>query len=498
VDSQDTVGGRFRKIVSEYPDSVALIDGKTQHTYVDLASLTSAFARFFRDTLNLSPGQILLAWLNNCPEFVASFLAAAETGAIFVPLNINWRPPELRWFLDRLPVAGVVTKQALRAPWDALSDHITPARVVSIDDRRVHAGLQPTSSMGLSTDITASVQPDQPVAYLCTSGSMGVPKIVPRTHRNLVEGAAATGRALTLTPGLRFLSVVPFYHGNGLDNALVLPLLSGATALLQSEFTIPRFVKAFAEHRVQVLPGSPAIFEILARFEIDADCFSTLRICTSAGGPIAEQITETIQQRLCFTIRQAYGSSETGIVAIAPPQGGPRLIPVPDMVLQILDSSGRSLPSGAEGEIAVKGPVVASGYVGAHEATAEFFVDGYYRTGDLGCLDSEGDLQLFGRIRPLINLSGTKVDPVEVENALLALPAVNTCRVFAERGPHHNQILKAVIAVSDGATLNRIEVVAHCRQLLAEYKIPRILEFVSVLPTDLTGKRSVSWESTRD
>jgi long-chain acyl-CoA synthetase len=200
---------------------------------------------------------------------------------------------------------------------------------------------------------------------------------------------------------------------------------------------------------------------------------------------------------LNFTIRQAFGSSETGVVAIAPPNGGPLLIPVPDTVLRVIDSSARSLARGAQGEIAVNSPVVATGYVGDDDATARFFVDGYFHTGDLGCLDSSGNLKLSGRIRPVINLSGTKVDPVEVENAILTLPGVYAVRVSAERGPQHNQILKAVIAVREGATLNRVELIAHCRRLIAEYKIPRILEFVSALPDDLTGKRSSSWESTR-
>jgi acyl-CoA synthetase (AMP-forming)/AMP-acid ligase II len=490
VDASLTVGRRFRRIVSEYPDRVALFADDTQLTYDDLGLLTSTFARLFRDALNLSPGQVLLAWLNNCPEFVAGFLASAETGAIFVPLNINWRPPELRWLLSRLPIAGVLTKQALRAPWDELSDLVAPDRVLCIDDQTIQAGCRPASRESLTAELEAGAQPDQPVAYLCTSGSTGMPKIVPRTHRNLLEHVAAIGCALDLTPGLRFLSVVPFYHGNGLDNGLLLALFSGATVFLQPQFTVARFVKALADHHIQMLPGSPAIFEILARSELDADCFSSLRICTSSGGPLAEQISETIQQRLRFIIRHVYGSSETGVIAVAPPQGGPRLIPVSNVVVKILDSSGRSLPRGAEGEVAVKGPAVAAGYIDDHEATARFFRDGYYCTGDIGRIDSAGYLQLLGRIRPLINLSGTKVDPVEVENAILALPAVNTCKVFAQSGQHHNQVLKAVIAVREGSALNRLEVVAHCRQFLAEYKIPRIMEFVSQLSEDLTGKGS--------
>ena len=496
----DTIGGKFRHCASVYPDTVALIDEKTQYTYADLASMTSEYAGIFRERLHLAHGQLLLAYLENCVEFVASFFAAAETGAIFVPLNINWKAPELSWFVQRLPVAGVVTKQAFRSPWDLLSDQVSPACVLSIDDdvRTDSILLHPLFHEGYSSNGFPKVTPDQPVVYLCTSGSTGAPKIVQRTHRNLVQGAVSTSYALSLTPGLDFLSLVPFFHGNGLDNALLLPLLSGGTAILQSSFSIPQLINAFNGHRIEVLPGSPAIFEMIERFGINRDCLATLRVCTSAGGPIAEKIVESVQERFGITIRQAYGASETGIMAIAPPEGGSRLIPVHGTNIRILDSSRRALPPGKEGEIAVKGSIVSDGYIGNSEATSRVFSDGYYCTGDKGIMDSEGCLRILGRISPLINLSGTKIDPVEVENVILSIPEVATCKVFAQNGIHHNQILKAAIGVRNRTVLSRVEVVAFCRNHLAEYKIPRIIDIFPNREVDLTGKISAPWQPPDD
>ncbi len=497
----DTIGGKFRQCASVHPDAVALIAGKTQYTYAALASMTSEYVRVFRKRLHLAHGQLLLAYLDNCVEFVASFFAAAETGAIFVPLNISWKPPELRWFLERLPVAGVITKQAFRSHWDLLSEQISPAFVISIDDdddRTGSARLLPLSHKGYSSDGFTTVTPDQPVAYLCTSGSTGVPKIVQRTHRNLVNGAISTSRALSLAPGLEFLSVIPLFHGNGLDNALLLPLLSGGKAILQSSFSIPQLINAFNEHRIEVLPGSPGIFEMIERFSIKLNCLDTLRVCTSSGGPIAEQTVESIQERFGITIRQVYGASETGVVAIAPPEGGSRLIPVPGTNIRILDSSRRALSTGKEGEIAVKGPAVTDGYIGNSEATSRVFADGYYCTGDKGIMDSKGCLRILGRISPLINLSGTKIDPVEVENVILSIPGVATCKVFAQNGIHHNQILKAAIGIKGGTALSRVEVVAHCRKRLAEYKIPRIIEIFLNRQVDLSGKISGPWQAPDD
>lgn len=494
----DTVPGQFRKVVSEHPDCPALIEEETQYSYRDLAAMVSAYAGLFGERLGLSPGQVLIAWLNNGPEFVASFLAAAEIGAVLFPLNIHWRPAELCWFLDRLPVAGVATKLALRDPWDALADRISPASVVAVDDPSIRSRLLPASRTASLSPNTPRISPDRPVVYLSSSGSTGVPKIVPRSHRNTVEGVAGTAHALGITAGLRFLSAVPFYHGNGLDNSLSLPLFTGGTAVLQSHFVPSRFAAALTVRRIQVLVGSPAIFELLVRSEVDAACLAALRICASSGGPIASQTAAAIQQRFGVVVRQVYGSSETGVIAVDPPAGGPPSVPLPTVSLRILDAAGRCLPTAEPGEIAVNSPAMVSGYVGQPEMTATVFRDGYFHTGDLGRLDSARRLTLLGRIRPVINISGTNVDPAEIEKVLMALPAVSACRVLPAQGPHHNQVIKAVIAVRENASLGRADVIGHCRHSLAEYKIPRIVELVTALPPDMIGKRAVPWLRSRD
>ena len=492
----DTIPLQFRQVALRYPDRPAVIDGETQYTYADLLRLSGTYAKFLQESLGLSAGQIILASLDNCAEFVASFLASAEIGAVFFPLDTNLRPPELRWFLDRLPVAGVVTRQALCDPWNTLADRIPPERLVSVDDPRICSRLPADPDAESPPEALTPPSPDQLAVYFSSSGSTGVPKVVPRSHSNMVEGAAGTARALDIEPGLRFMSVVPFYHGNGFDNSLCLPLFSGATAVLQSEFVPSRFAEAVAALRIQVLVGSPAIFELLVRFEVDADCLSTLEICASSGGPVAPDIVDAIRERFGKNIRQVYGSSETGVIAIEPAELGRPAVPVHSASIRIVDPDGQSLPEGEDGEITVGGPPVASGYVGDHDLTAAAFRDGYFHTGDRGHLDSAGELTLTGRIRPVINLSGTKVDPVEIENVLLNLPGVSACRTFAEQVQPGRQVVKAVIAVREGETLTRADVIEHCRRFLAEYKIPRLVELVPALPPSLTGKRITPWTGT--
>jgi len=486
----------FKKILAKNPDRTAVIHGETRYTYKELASLVSGYSRLFRDRLNPQPGQVVLAWLDNGPELIAGFLSAAKEGTILFPLNIHWRQPEVRWFLDRLPVAGVVTKTPFLTTWEALTDRISPDRVINLDDPMVSACVMHERPIVVESDPEIpDVSPERPVMFFSSSGSTGVPKIVPRSHINIIEGTTCKALALGITPGLRFMSIIPFYHANGFDNSLALPLLSGATAVVEADFVPSRFAETMIKHNIEVLIGSPAIFELLLRFELDPACLSTLRICASSGGPIPADTLEAVKKRFGITVRQIYGSTETNVIAIEPQQGGPSLVPLPNMKIKIIDGAGRPLPPGEKGEITVKGPSVMSGYVDRSPEESGVFRDGYYCTGDRGYIDSSGNLTLSGRIRPLINLSGTKVDPMEVENVIRAMPEVNACRVFSVTGLRHNEIIKAVIALREGSRLSREDVIGACRTRLAEYKIPRIIEFVSSMPSDLTGKSAVLWEN---
>jgi len=499
MDNPDTIQAQFCRVVSAHADQVALVDGTNRLTYRELACLANSFASLLRERLNLSPGQILLAWLNNCSEFVVSYLAAVQCGAILFPLNTNWRAPELKWILDRqLPIAGLLTKQALNFPRDAISECIPAERLLMFDDPNEPPLLQLTSHASAAAHTCVRLSPDQPAVYFTSSGSTGIPKLISRSQRNVVSAAMGMACGLRLKAGLRFLSAVPFYHGNGFDNSLSLPLLSGATIVLQPQFAMSQFLESMAEHQIQVLIGSPAIFELLVRVKAHPRSLSAMEICASSGGPLAMEVIEIIRERYSVGIQQIYGASETAEIAVSAPQGGASLVPVPGVSIAIFNSEGSSLPAYEKGEIAVQGPAVANGYVGDPDGTLRAFTEGYYRTGDLGFLDADGNLTLLGRLRPMINLSGTKVDPIEIEQVLLKLAGVNACRVLSELGPQKNQILKALVAVQEGANLTREDIIGHCRQLLAEYKIPRIIKLLPALPEDGTGKDRILWGHARE
>jgi acyl-CoA synthetase (AMP-forming)/AMP-acid ligase II len=169
------------------------------------------------------------------------------------------------------------------------------------------------------------------------------------------------------------------------------------------------------------------------------------------------------------------------------------MLPLEGVTFRILDPEGRPLPPGEEGEVEITRAGMSEGYVDGENAA--LFSGGVYRSGDRGRLDSDGGLTLLGRIRPSINIGGIKIDPVAIENAILALPGVSACRVSTAPGTGGLEVVKAVVAVEEGVTLTRADVIQHCRGLLAEYEIPRIVKLVSGIAFDPTGKRALPWDA---
>ena len=486
----------FQKQAELRPDSVALIDRGERISFGSLASRKNAIAGYLAGKRRLARGDLVAVALPNCWEFAASFLAVAELGAIFMPFNTHWRARELDAFLPEFPPTLVITSRELREPWDSLREILPQGCVISVVDPPVQEVFR-TASPPSSPRIPPEELADDPVLYLITSGSTGKPKVAPRSQRNLAAGVENVAQTLGVRPEMRFLSVVPFYHANGFSNCLLLPLLSGAAAVLAGRFSPVDLVETVRREKIQVLIGSPFIFRMLTERSAPRDAFSSVEICLSSGASMPAALPARCAGVLGLKVRQLYGSSEAGTISIEPApggQGGSDVgLPVKSVEIRILDGSGRILAAGETGEIAVKGPAMMRGYAGQPGQDSRLFQDGLLRTGDLGRIDGRNHLILCGRAKRLINLSGVKVDPAEIEEVLLSHPSVRRCRVAGVRNPRGQELIKAVIAVRPSQRLSREQVVEHCRRRLSEYKIPRIIDFVETMPEDSSGKTPAAW-----
>ena len=479
---------RFREVADQRWNEPAIIDNEEVFTYGRLLEEVARHRHWLQTTLDPHPGDVIAATLLNGWQFTACFLALSSLRAVLTPSNPQWRAVELRQLHGRIGFRGVVCERKFQSEWKNTAA-IPDQRVIAIEDALKSAPASSATTM-------APASAEDPVLYMATSGSTGIPRIVPLSHRNLLASTGNAARAMGIEPGDRFLSVVPFHHLHGFNNCMLMPLLRGASLVMMRHFVPEEYAELVARKRVNVLIGSPFIFSHLTDRVANPGLFETVRLCISSGARLPPAVAQSWKERFGVPLLVWYGTSETGGISIAhsPRQPSSDLggefvgVHFPAVEVKCLDAEGNDGGVGRLGEIAVRSGAVMSGYLGEADLNRRIFQDGFFRTGDLGYVEADGGLFLKGRIGRVINMGGVKVDPVEVERAVEALPGVAAVHVDAVPGGRAGEVIRAQVVVRPGLRLTRGEVIEQCRRMLGEYKLPRVIEFVESIPATLTGK----------
>lgn len=289
--------------------------------------------------------------------------------------------------------------------------------------------------------------------------------------------------------------MVPFHYANGFNNSLLVPLLNGATAVMAPKFNPRACAELVHREQINTLFGSPFIYSSLLDAVREPASLTSLKRCFSAGGRTSPDLADRWQERFGVPIRQLYGMTEAGVIAIESSERstepstascvGP---PIHGVEVAVFGEDGSRLAAGEIGELGVRSEAVMAGYVGEPEVQRGLFPDGSFRTGDLGFMDSRGTLHLTGRIGRIMNIAGVKVDPVEVERAVEMLAGVASCHVDVVRHGLGGEVIRARVVARSGFELTRRDVIEHCRQYLADYKFPRVIEFSAEPSMTIAGK----------
>jgi long-chain acyl-CoA synthetase len=466
-------------------ERTAVVDGDVRWTYRDLERASFAFAHQLSG-LGVHPGSPVALMMSNSAELVASVHAAWLLGAGVIPLSKQFREAEIRRYLAGFDVRVVVVDDSAAALFERVARDVLPAcrvlrRSELIADRTREA----------PPEGAVPVDPEAPAMHQFSSGTTGQSKKIARSHRNLREEAAFLANGLALTAEDRILAAVPLFHTYGFAACLLAPLYAGAAVFIVDEYR-PEVLGLIQRERVTVVPGVPFIFGLAAEAPLADVDLSSVRLCTSAGSPLSRAIFDAFQSRYGIPIRQLYGATELGAVALNRADDAHSTWqtvgrPLDGVEVQIWDDDHAPLPPGTVGEIAVRGPAQARSYTATSEETNRAsFVNGFFVTGDLGQLDSAGSLQIVGRKRAFIDTATHKVDPTEVEEALLSHPAVAEAVVVGVPGPYGSELVKAVVVPR--AEVLGPELAAHCRRSLAEYKVPALFELTREIPRNALGK----------
>lgn len=434
--------------------------------------------------------------LPNGPELASAFLgtAAAATAA---PLNPVYRPEEFQFYLSDLDARLLVVQEGVDSPAIAVARARDIPVATLVPDLRAPAG---TFALAAPADATAKAdgppQADDVALMLHTSGTTSRPKLVPLTQRNLCASACNVARCLELGSADRGLNVMPLFHIHGLVASLLASLAAGGSVSCTPGFNALQFFTQLKESAATWYTAVPTMHQaILARAARNADALrgSRLRFIRSSSASLPPQVMAELEATFGVPVIEAYGMTEAAHQMASnplPPRarkpGSVGLAAGPQIA--ILDEAGNILPSGAVGEVVIRGTNVMSGYRASPEANAAAFVDGWFRTGDQGVFDAEGYLRLTGRLKEIINRGGEKISPREIDEVLLDHPAVAEAICFALPHEKLGEDVAAAVVLREGAVLSEGELRDHVAARLAAMKVPRRIVFLAEIPRGATGK----------
>ncbi len=473
----------LNETVSRHVNAVAVEAGELSLSYAELLQRVDQMAATLAEK-GIKAGDKVLLLLPNSADYPAVVFGVARLGAVVVPVNHAYQAKELGFYLGDSRASVVITTDALRTLHADLIEEVCPGCVV----------LTPAEAYAMATvSNTADRQAVQGEGlYQYSSGSTGTPKRVPRTQENLIHEAENFVATTGVSCADRILTVVPLFHAHGFGNCMLAAARTGATLVILPTFNPQRVMTTLREKNITVYPAVPFMFAIMAdSASIDACALPQLRLAFSAGAPLSEETYQAFRTKFGVPIRQLYGSTETGSVAINlrdTDNGHWASVgaPMQNVQVEIFDEQGKPVPAGVSGEIVIRSPAMTTGYANLEEVNRETFREGDFWTGDLGHYDADGYLFITGRTRLFINAGGNKVDPAEIEDLLMQHPAVKESVVVGIKGQYGHEVIKAVIVPKAECTADEIR--DWCSSRLVEYKVPRIVEFREEIPRSPLGK----------
>jgi long-chain acyl-CoA synthetase len=371
-------------------------------------------------------------------------------------------------------------------------------KLAAAERARILADLRPRMILDAVGEETADwsrlLEPRAPALILYTSGSTGRPKGAVLSHAALDAALVSwAGPVMGLTGTDCVLATLPLSHSFGINGALLAPILAGARVAMVEPFTPAAAFAAIAQHGVTVFPGVATMFRrLLDTPALDPSGLTTLRIAVSGAAPCPWDLAQEWRARTGVRILRGYGMTELfrpisyrADDARDLPESIGR--PVPGVELRIVDDAGRPQPAGETGELWIRSPAVMEGYLEAQEETRAVLADGWFRTGDLATISSDGFVAIAGRKKELILRGGYSVVPAEVEAVLLTHPAVAEAAVVGVPHPDLGEEVVAFVTLRAGA-VDPAALIAHCRERLAGYKYPRRVTVLDALPKSATGK----------
>ncbi|MER5546870.1 FadD3 family acyl-CoA ligase [Streptomyces sp. NPDC002589] len=518
----NTIPELVRWSAERYADAEAVVEGRTRITYAELGAKVERAAAACLAS-GVETGDRVAVWAPNSLDWIVSALGAVTAGAVLVPLNTRFKGTEaadvLRrsgarllfvtgTFLGTSYVASLRRAAGEGAPTGpgplpglpellqvvVLSEDAPPDFRTWRDFLAGGEGVSVAEVRGRAGELEGRALSD----IIYTSGTTGRPKGAMITHEQTLRAYDIWADLAGLRVGDRYLIINPFFHTFGYKAGVIACLMRGATMIPQSVFNVETALANIAAERVSVLPGPPTLHQsLLDHPSRDAHDLSALRLVVTGAAVVPLRLVERLRGELGVeTVLTAYGLSEaSGIVTMCRRGDDPSVIAstsgraIPGTEVRVVDVSGAPVPTGTPGEVLVRGFHVMRGYYEDIGATSEVIsAEGWLSTGDVGVLDEAGNLRITDRIKDMFIVGGFNAYPAEIEQLLGMHPDVADAAVIGIPDPRLGEVAKAFVVRRPGSPLTSDDLIAWSRREMANYKVPRMVEFVAELPRNASGK----------
>ncbi|HXI25442.1 MAG TPA: acyl--CoA ligase [Pyrinomonadaceae bacterium] len=471
------------------PNHAAIYSSSGSISYDEFAEQVDELANQLTD-FGLRKGDRIAMAQPNGLEVIASFLAASTVGTA-APLNPSYTQDEFKFYLqDTDARALIVPADSAEAARDAANE----CNVLIIDALIDNKGrVRFSAGQKLNTARRQEEHPENIALILHTSGTTSRPKRVPLAHANLLTSARNVAHTYELNREDVSLCVMPLFHVHGLVASTLATFATGGTVVVPPKFNPLSFWSTVREQRATWYSAVPTIHQVLLSRAKGKrpEGAEQLRFIRSCSASLAPQLMVDMEATFGAPVLEAYGMTEAAhqMASNPLPPAARKAGSVgqgTSVEIAILDEAGNILPTGATGEVSIKGANVFAGYEGNAQANAESFSNGWFRTGDQGTLDEDGYLTLVGRIKELINRGGEKISPREIDEVLLCHPSVAEACCFGIPDRVYGEGVAAVVVLKDAATEK--DLIAHCRSSLSDFKCPTTIYITDSIPRTATGK----------
>ena len=521
-----------------YPHKPAYVFFGQPLSYSELHRQAVALAGWLQ-AQGVGRGDRVLLFMQNCPQFVIAFYAVQRADAVVVPVNPMNRvdefghyivDPQAKVAITTADLAGIVAEANQQLPAEQRLHRVLATRLADALPPSLEAAEQPPAPMlqWLQADpalpegavrwteaLAAGLQPgpaqagpDDMALLPYTSGTTGMPKGCMHTHRTLMANAVGGGLWGHASAEAVSLGVVPMFHITGMMYGVLSSVYLGSTVVLMPRWDRELAGRLISRHRVSHWTCIPTmIIDLFGSPNYKSFDLTSLRYLSGGGAAMPHAVAERLQTEFGLTFAEGYGLTETAAPSHANPPERAKLqclgIPIFGTDCRIIDPvTLKEVPTGETGEIVTHGPMVFKGYWRHPDATAQAFIDidgkSFFRTGDLGRRDEEGYFFITDRLKRMINASGFKVWPSEVELLLFKCPLVQEACIIGAQDAYRGETVKAVVVLREAAraTATAQDIIDWAREHMAAYKVPRLVEFVDALPKSAAGK--VMWRKLQE